>query len=105
MYDWEPAEAMPRDELVQLLDRASMPVVVDGKQVRRRLHDMRRRLALVAEVTRRKPGVLAHGDPYGVDAVLAEGVCDPLRDHDRDHERQDVRERASELRRKQSGDR
>ena len=97
MYHREASEPMPPDQLVKFLDRAPVPVVGDHDEVPRGLHDMRSRLALVAEVARGQPRVLAHRDPDGVDPVLAERVCDPLRDHDGDHDRQDVRERAGEL--------
>ena len=97
MHHREAPKPMPPDKLVELPDRAPVPVVGDHDEVPRGLHDVRGRLALVAEVARGQPRVLAHRDPDGVDPVLPKRVCDPLRDHDGDHDRQDVRERTGEL--------
>ena len=85
-------------ELIDVCKLASrLRILRDDDQVCGVLHHIRRGLPAVAELGRRQPRVRAHGDPDRVDALLPEVVPHPFRDHDGDHDRQHMRERACQL--------
>jgi hypothetical protein len=51
-------------------------------------HRVCRDFAVITKFERREPRVSTERDPRRIDSVLAKCVSYPLRDHDRDHDRQ-----------------
>jgi len=92
---WEAMVVMLLHDCKQLLDRCH--IISDHCQVRGRAHDMCCCLSLISEMYGREPGVAAHSDPNGIDAVFTEGVPNPFGGHHANHDRQDMRQCASEL--------